>query len=229
MQHFSFIFLFISTIILGSCKQQSTASADAKDTYSGLFNIRCMQPNNRYHAEVRFSKDVINGEVNAASTLPTEVNFLEKKMDLLREMNIFALDGNFSQQKNATFTWEHPKGTPNSFVMDIRPIGKPAFLKKPASHSVANSLVWEGNPLGENETLVLFVENEKGETHTMPVRGAHTEARLDIPAAEMVKMPLGKCKFYLIRRHAVLNKSSNLKLNGIFEYYSDEAAIDIIK
>lgn len=102
-------------------------------------------------------------------------------------------------------------------------------FEKPLSISESNRLVWTGEPLSEEETLAILIEDQAGVVHTFNRLGPSSYGSTLLHKEQMTALKPGKGKLSVVRKKTI-PVSDGFSLEGIIltEYYAKPMELQIL-
>lgn len=125
------------------------------------------------------------------------------------------------------FAWANAQKQRQTFTLPVPAMANFAFSPMPIALDKPARLSWEGQPIGEDESLVLIWENAEHGTATMQVAGATMGKFIDFPAAELRKLKPGEWSVYLVRKRIVRQTVDGVVARGVSEFYSTAQKVQV--
>ncbi len=214
------------TILLFSLIMSSFGcqTAETQKFQSLEFYVRYLQTEKTFRAEATF-REASAGQNPVAAELPGGLKFEGKEMSVLPESGgKYKTEFDGDAQTEPLFVWENEKKQLQQFKMPMPAIGGFNFRFATKAEKLNRSrparLVWSGEPIGENESFLLFWENEEHGVVKMPVSGMTADASLILPAVKISELKPGGWQLYIVRKKAVKTSVDGVEVKGLGEFYT---------
>lgn len=183
-------------------------------------------------AELKAQASFYEGQTLQTATpkaMPGGVTFQQSAME------VKSLGGQvlrYSLQRRSTFNppfafgYTNDGGEKEAYTLPLNPVESFSF-KGPVSRSKGFTLVFQGAPLGKEESLVLLFSDATNQAATITVQGPQAGNELTIPAGELSKLQNGPGTVYLVRKTALIEDSPTRYIIASGEYYTATMKVDL--
>ncbi len=225
----------IASIIIFSifnCQADSKAesSASTKHIFAKYY-VRYLQTEKELKAEAYFkegdtlskARSIVLANVIFENT-PMEAQNLGKNYGLR-----YAYRKNGPYRKQYEFKYKDEELGQFSHFLDMSPITDFLIKEGSISKKAGTTLVWKGDPLTDNQELILLFTDQDKKAFPIQISGPTDRTEVFIPNEKITDLSLGEGKLMIVKKQVIESQETNFAKISEMEFYSNKISVDIVE
>ena len=225
-------FFFILSLSIFGCKSDSVQEAPKKAKHIfAKYYVRYLQTEKELKAEVSFKEgDTLT---HARSIVLTDVSFEGEQMEVQSLGGNYGVRYSFRKRgpysRQYKFQYNSKDLGQLSHTLGIDPITDFLIKEGTINKKSGTTLIWKGDPLTENQEMILLFTDEKRKAFPVQIKGPSERAELFLPAEKISNLSIGKGKLMLIKKQLEQADENNFTKISEVEFYSNNIDIEVVE
>jgi len=236
---YSYLF---AIILFSACQSEPKAEvassgvpsiADSEKLYVNYY-VRYMADEKKLKAEVSFFSGAKKQKRNPKTFSEVSLNRVNMRLDETSKANpYYKIEQNKAASARANFQFITESGIQEKDLVVIPSLASISFGTE-LSRKKDGLVRWEGEPLGDKESLILLFTNEQERTTSTVINGPSEKSEIVIPSTKLQKIGLGKNRVYIVRKNRIIENKKSLgglprEIRALTEFYSETIELNIVE